>query len=66
MLALTVSKDKHMRTWNLLKGRCAYVTNLKFDYDIVKWTPDGEYYVLVHDKTIVVNRMKVKQRKVNK
>ena len=28
-MLLSVSKDKTLRTWNLIKGRCAYVTNLK-------------------------------------
>ena len=28
-LALSVSKDKTLRTWNLLKGRAAYTTNIK-------------------------------------
>lgn len=27
-LALSVSKDMTLRTWNLIKGRSAYVTNL--------------------------------------
>lgn len=28
-MALSVSKDKTLRTWNLIKGRSAYVTNMK-------------------------------------
>ena len=28
-LALSVSKDKSLRTWNLIKGRKAYITNIK-------------------------------------
>lgn len=28
-LALTVSRDKTLKTWNLIEGKCAYTTNLK-------------------------------------
>ena len=28
-MALSVSKDKTMKTWNLMTGRCAYTTNIK-------------------------------------
>jgi len=28
-LALSSSKDKTLRTWNLITGRCAYVSNIK-------------------------------------
>ncbi|KJE90571.1 hypothetical protein CAOG_01869 [Capsaspora owczarzaki ATCC 30864] len=56
-LALTVSKDKHMRTWNLLKGRCAFVTNLKAEFDLVKWAPDGDRYMLITNKTVALYRV---------
>lgn len=28
-MALSISKDKTMKTWNLMTGRCAYTTNIK-------------------------------------
>ena len=31
-MALSVSKDMTLRTWNLIKGRSAYVTNLTKGY----------------------------------
>ncbi|XP_015930261.1 p21-activated protein kinase-interacting protein 1-like [Parasteatoda tepidariorum] len=45
-LALSVSKDKTVRTWNLINGRSAYATNIKKVAEIVKWTPDGSQFVV--------------------
>jgi len=52
-LALSTGADGVLRTWNLIKGRQAYATNLvpklKFDakyVTIVKWSPNGEKYLL--------------------
>ncbi|ODN05240.1 p21-activated protein kinase-interacting protein 1-like [Orchesella cincta] len=45
-LALSIGKDKAMKTWNLVKGRCGYVTNLKGVADAVKWSPEGDYYAV--------------------
>jgi len=33
-LALSVGKDKTMRTWNLITGKQAYVTNVKEGVDL--------------------------------
>ncbi|KAL4235633.1 p21-activated protein kinase-interacting protein 1-like protein [Mactra antiquata] len=46
-LALTVGRDKALHTWNLITGRSAFITNLHKIADIVKWSPDGESYVIV-------------------
>uniref|UniRef100_A0A224Z2G4 Protein MAK11 n=1 Tax=Rhipicephalus zambeziensis TaxID=60191 RepID=A0A224Z2G4_9ACAR len=45
-LLLSVSKDKTLRTWNLVKGRNAYITNIKAVADFVQWSPDGAYFVI--------------------
>ncbi|KAH8037405.1 hypothetical protein HPB51_009960 [Rhipicephalus microplus] len=46
-LLLSVSKDKTLRTWNLVKGRNAYVTNIKAVAEFVQWSsPDGVYFVV--------------------
>lgn len=53
-LALTVGKDRTMKTWNLIKGRTAYVTNIKGVADAVKWAPDGDHYVVAVNNNIYV------------
>ena len=45
-LALTIGKDRKLITWNLIKGRSAYVTNIKELADFVKWSPDGQRFVV--------------------
>ncbi|XP_077489793.1 p21-activated protein kinase-interacting protein 1-like [Amblyomma americanum] len=45
-LLLSVSKDKTLRTWNLVKGRNAYITNIKAVADFVQWSPGGIYFVV--------------------
>lgn len=45
-LALTIGKDRKLVTWNLIKGRSAYVTNVKEIADFVKWSPDGQKYLI--------------------
>ncbi|XP_063075772.1 p21-activated protein kinase-interacting protein 1-like [Engraulis encrasicolus] len=55
-LALTVGTDKTLRTWNLTDGRSAFIKNLKQSADIVKWSPEGDKYVVVsNDKIDVYN-----------
>uniref|UniRef100_A0A1A7XTR0 PAK1 interacting protein 1 n=1 Tax=Iconisemion striatum TaxID=60296 RepID=A0A1A7XTR0_9TELE len=46
-LALTVGTDKTLRTWNLIKGRSAFIKNIKQNAHIVRWSPDGDRYVVV-------------------
>ncbi|XP_024936959.1 p21-activated protein kinase-interacting protein 1-like [Cephus cinctus] len=52
-IALSAGGDGVLRTWNLVKGRQAYATNLvprlKEDakhISILKWSPDGDKYLL--------------------
>ena len=45
-LALSVGKDRKLITWNLIKGRSAYVTNVKEEADFVRWSPEGTHYVV--------------------
>lgn len=46
-LALTVGTDKTLRTWNLTNGRSAFIKNIKQNAHIVRWSPDGDKYVVV-------------------
>ena len=45
-MALTIGKDRKLVTWNLIKGRSAYVTNIKEIADFVRWSPDGQKYLV--------------------
>ena len=45
-LALTIGKDRKLVTWNLIKGRSAFVTNIKEIADFVRWSPDGQKYLV--------------------
>lgn len=51
-LLLSVGQDKTIRTWNLITGKRAYTTNTKSLVDIVKWTNDGEKYVLCYNRVL--------------
>ncbi|KAI5720376.1 hypothetical protein M8J77_005614 [Diaphorina citri] len=59
-LALSVGKDKTLRTWNLVKGRSAYITNLSSygvgfeNLDSVVWSPEGLLYAIpIQNKAVV-------------
>ena len=51
-LMLSVSKDKTVRTWNLIKGRLAFVTNLKEAASLVEWSLNGKNFILAYAKRI--------------
>ena len=49
-VALSVSRDKQMRLWDLTKGSCAYQAALGADGDLVGFFPGGDmYYVACSD-----------------
>jgi WD40 repeat protein len=45
-LAVSVGRDKKLMTWNLIKGRTLYVTNLKTVANVVRYSSDGRYYAV--------------------
>ncbi|XP_074543865.1 p21-activated protein kinase-interacting protein 1-like [Halichoeres trimaculatus] len=51
-LALTVGTDKTLRTWNLINGRSAFIKNIKQNAQIVRWSPDGDKYVVVKNDKV--------------
>ncbi|XP_047444419.1 p21-activated protein kinase-interacting protein 1-like [Mugil cephalus] len=53
-LALTVGTDKTLRTWNLVNGRSAFIKNIKQNADIVRWSPEGDKYVVVMNDKVDV------------
>ena len=46
-LALSIGKDRKLVTWNLIKGRSAYVTNIKDVPNFVKWSPTGNKLITI-------------------
>ncbi|CAL9689606.1 unnamed protein product [Knipowitschia caucasica] len=46
-LALSVGTDKTLRTWNLITGRSAFIKNIKQNAEMVRWSPEGDRYVVV-------------------
>lgn len=53
-LLLSISKDLTLRTWNLIKGRCAYIVNLKEVGHQVLWSPSCLYFAIIFDTHIDV------------
>ena len=41
-MALSVSRDKTLRLWNLLEGRCAYIKRLQGEGELVRWSSAGD------------------------
>ena len=55
-LALTVGRDRTMRTWDLIKGRVLYVSKLKREGLKVEWSPCGKFYSILNQKEIIVHK----------
>lgn len=53
-LALSVGTDKTLRTWNLINGRSAFIKNIKQNAHIVRWSPEGDKYLVVIDDKISI------------
>jgi protein MAK11 len=45
-MALSVGKDRSLKTWNLIKGRSGYTTNLKLVGEYIQWSTEGNYYAV--------------------
>ncbi|CAK6965570.1 p21-activated protein kinase-interacting protein 1-like [Scomber scombrus] len=53
-LALSVGTDKTLRTWNLTNGRSAFIKNIKQNAHIVRWSLNGDKYVVVVNDVVTV------------
>lgn len=59
-LALSLGSDLVLRTWNLVKGRVAYKTNLKNrtslggSPDCLSWSPNGDYFSLTGQRVVEI------------
>ncbi|GAX81518.1 hypothetical protein CEUSTIGMA_g8946.t1 [Chlamydomonas eustigma] len=54
-LALSVSRDKYMRMWNLVKGHCPYTAKLELEGEAVLFSPNEEDYSLLCGSQITVH-----------
>jgi len=57
-MALSGSKDRTLRLWNLVEGRCAFITKPSLpksvDIECVEWSPSGSRYVVVAGGHVLV------------
>lgn len=59
-LALSLGADLTLRTWNLIKGRQIFTTNLKSrpsfrrGVDAVEWGPAGQFFTVIGGTTIEI------------
>lgn len=59
-LALSLGSDLVLRTWNLVKGRVAYKTNLRSraslggSPDCLLWSPTGDYFSITGQRVIEI------------
>jgi len=51
-ILLSLSKDGTMRTWNLVKARCAYVTRIKNQAHLVRWSKTGGHFIIAADSEV--------------
>lgn len=60
MLAFSVSRDRTLRLWNLVQGRCSFTRKLRSPANIVKWGAldglVGGSYLLVAGKEVQLFR----------
>ncbi|XP_075224886.1 p21-activated protein kinase-interacting protein 1-like [Lycorma delicatula] len=54
-MVLSLGKNRTLRTWNLIKGRAAYTTNLarcKAELELVVWSKSGDHYAVPVGNTL--------------
>ncbi|KAK6091967.1 Protein mak11 [Batrachochytrium dendrobatidis] len=53
-ILLSVSKDKTLRCWDLMRGVCAYTLKLHAIAEQVVWSPSGSHYALLFSNSVIV------------
>jgi len=53
-IGISASLDKTIKLWNLIKGSCAYSKSFSKTPQIVKFSPNGELFVVLFDKEIIL------------
>lgn len=59
-IALSTSRDKQMRLWDLVKGACAYQAPLGAEGDLVSFLPGGKRYALGTGRTVTLHTTQVR------
>lgn len=57
VLALTTSRDKTLRLWDLVKGRTTFQSKIEAEAEQVAFSPSGTMYALRSGKTVSVFRV---------
>jgi WD40 repeat protein len=61
-IALSASRDKQLRLWDLCKGSCAYQAALGGEGELVSFLPGGEQFLIGTGTAITLHSTKVRQR----
>eukprot|EP00730_Choanoeca_flexa_P000716 TRINITY_DN1030_c0_g1_i1.p1 TRINITY_DN1030_c0_g1~~TRINITY_DN1030_c0_g1_i1.p1 ORF type:complete len:504 (+),score=133.12 TRINITY_DN1030_c0_g1_i1:61-1572(+) len=50
---LSVGRDRSLRIWDTMKGRCAYITKRPREPTVVIFLPQGDYYIVGADRQLM-------------
>jgi protein MAK11 len=53
-LALSIGKDRHLKTWNIVTGKIALKIPLPAPCGRIFWSPQGSYYALISERSLQV------------
>ena len=62
-LALSTSRDRTLRLWNLIEGRCAYINRLNGIGENLSWSPDGTKYTYIVGSSIYIEDTRIQKSK---
>jgi protein MAK11 len=61
-MALSTGRDKTLKLWNLIDGKCAYSLKLSSEPGEVRWSPSGDIYAIVFDCSVEIYSGKTAQK----
>jgi len=64
-LMLSLAKDRTLKMWNLIKGKCAFTQRLEREGDIVIWSPSASWYAISGGNTIDIFQALNAEKKVS-
>lgn len=56
-LALSACREKKLRLWNLLSGKCNYTSTLPEQSRVLEWSPEGDAYIVSAGKVVRVHTL---------